>query len=295
MARINLTAAFLLVLGCSSTDTDADANADTDADADTDTPTTDAASSGDAGSEDDSEDDSEDTGDVPETLRGVRTCELNELVIMDGAVWMRVWNEVGMHDCPDDWLASIDSEVYAVGGPRWRSIDTANPLGGTPDFGMPQEVPAGLGYPMVEAAAVELFPVSVLEGQLGAPIETLDDIPLEVRRTMLDTTLFSTQYVVAEVDRVFTTEFVHFAGQRVFIIDDGECQYAMKYYTSIIDAELVDEDAVATLGDRFTQLPEGFSFSVQTFDEDLVIREDEGLQYVLTDEFGNSYDRFACD
>ena len=69
---------------------------------------------------------------------------------------------------------------------------------------------------------------------------------------LLDTTLRSTGYAVSEVSREFPTEFVHFAGQRVFVLNDGQCDYAMKYYTSIFDPELVNEDAVATLGERFT-------------------------------------------
>lgn len=230
-----------------------------------------------------------------QSQRGVRICELNELFVSGETLSLRVWNDVGLHDCPDAWLAAIDRDVYAVGGPRWRSIDEATPIDGVPDLGTPQEVPAGLGYEMVEAAVVELFPIAALEGQLGITIETLDDIPLEVRRMILSNTLLSTGYAVTEVQREFQTEFVYHAGKPVFVLDDGACQYAMKYYTSIVDPELVDEDAIATLGERFTQLPAGYSFSVQSFESDLVIREDSGVQYVMTDEFGNSYDRFGCE
>lgn len=230
-----------------------------------------------------------------QSQRGVRICELNELFISEGSLSLRVWNDVGLHDCPDEWLAAIDPDMFAVGGPRWRSADEVTPISGTPDLGRPQEIPAGLGQQMVEAAVVQLLPLTALEGQLGVTIANLDDIPIEVRRMILGNTLYSTGYAVAEVEREFSTEFVHYAGQRVFVLDDGECQYAMKYYTSIVDEDLVDEDAIATLGDRFTALPPGYSFSVETFEEDLVIVEDNGVQFVMTDEFGNSYDRFACD
>lgn len=230
-----------------------------------------------------------------ETARGARICELNELIITDGMIGIRVYNDVGLHDCPDEWLAQIDPEMYAVGGPRWRSVDRAVALGDAMSDATPEEVPAGLGYQMMEAATVELFEVSVLEEKLGVAIETVDDLPSAARSALLEATLRSTTYAVAEVSRGFSTELVHYAGQEVFVLDDGACQYAMKYYTSIYDPELVDEDAVATLGERFALLPDGYSFSVRTFDEDLVITEDEGTQYVMTDEFGNSYDRFACD
>ncbi len=306
MKRILLINALLVFSGCSSDDSDAasddsttttgstgavgDAGSTTTTEATEDTGA--AESSGDGGSTGPGVVDTDADAD---SLRGVRTCELNELYIAADALWMRVWNEVGLHDCPDDWLAAIDADAYGVGGPRWRSVDTAVPIDGMPELGTPEEVPPGLGVSMVEAAAVELFPLSALEMQLGLTIETFEDIPAQARRMLLDATLFSPDYVVTEVERVFTTEFTHRAGQRVFILDDGQCRYAMKYYTSVVDPDLVDEDAVATLGDRFTQLPESFTFSVETFDEDLVIVEDAGLQYVLTDEFGNSYDRFECD
>ena len=46
-----------------------------------------------------------------ETIRGVRTCELHELILLDDTVGIRVYNEVGLHDCPDDWLAQIKESV----------------------------------------------------------------------------------------------------------------------------------------------------------------------------------------
>ena len=230
-----------------------------------------------------------------ETIRGVRTCELNELIILDDMLGIRVYNDVGLHDCPDEWLAQIDADAYGVGGPRWRSVDQAVPLDDDALDAEPQEVPEGLGYQMQEAATVSLMALSVLEEKLGITIETVDDLPAAARSALLDATLRSTGYAVSEVSRGIPTELRYYAGQDIFVLDDGECRYAMKYYTSVYDAELVDEAAVATLGERLTHLPDGYSFSVQTLDEDLVIIEDEGLQYVMTDEFGNSYDRFACD
>lgn len=289
--RLSFTTVLLLLAGCASTDT----NASGDTDETSETGDTGETTSMDGGEDEGDEADTGETDGEPETARGVRICELNELYIDGDALWLRVWNDVGLHDCPDEWLAAIDPDAYGVGGPRWRSVDSVVPIGDMPQLGAPQEVPPGLGYSMVEAANVELFPLAGLEEQFGTTIETLDDIPAPAFRMLLDTTLFGSSYVVSEVQREFTTEFVHFAGQRVFVLDDGQCQYAMKYYTSIVDPELVDEDAVATLGDRLTQLPEGFSFSVEVYDEDLVIVEDQGVQYVITDEFGNSYDRFACD
>jgi len=234
------------------------------------------------------------TSEARPTIRGQRICELNQLAVEDGYLVMNVYNDMGMHDCPDAWLEQIDPTQYAIGGPRWRSADYATTLGDAPEL-VPVETPPGLGYDMALAASVALVEVSMLEEQLGTTITTIDDVPSAARTMLLEATLRSTDFRVAEVQREFLSEFTHYAGQDVFVLDDGSCEYAMKYYTSVFDAELVDEDAVATLGDRFTQLPEGFSFSVQVFDDDLIISEDQGIQYVMTDEFGNSYDRFRCD
>ena len=245
------------------------------------------------------EDVEDDASEAPESMRGTRVCELFELRVEGEHLAMDVWNSGALHDCPDEWLAAIDSSRYAVGGPRWRSVDeqrTVDAEGEPVEFdGEPLEVPAGLGQDMFLAAQVQLMPLAGLEQMLGVSIESIEDLPPQVHQTILDATLASEDYAIREVSRELTTRMVHHAGNDVFVIDDSECRYAMKYYTSIIDPTLTNEDEIAKLADKFQHLPEGWSFEVLRFEEDLVIAELDGTAIVLTDEFGNSYDRYACD
>ena len=119
-------------------------------------------------SSDDTETDAADIVETRETIRGERICELNELFILGDSLGMRVYNNAGLHDCPDAWLQQIDPLQYAIGGPRWRSSDQVNPLGDAQPDGIPEEVPEGLGYDMVVAATVTLMELTALEMQLGA-------------------------------------------------------------------------------------------------------------------------------
>lgn len=84
-------------------------------------------------------------------------------------------------------------------------------------------------------------------------------------------------------------------GNPVYTLFDGECSYAMKYYTSAFDPTLTNETAIAGLAGRFERLPDGYTFSIQTFDQDQYILDLDGEQEVMTDEFGNSHDLLSCN
>ena len=120
-------------------------------------------------SADDAEPDTVDTAQMRATIRGERICELNELFVLDDSLAIRVYNNAGLHDCPDVWLQQIDPLQYAIGGPRWRSADLVITLGNAEVDAMPEEIPEGLGYDMVEAATVTLMKLSDLETQFGHP------------------------------------------------------------------------------------------------------------------------------
>lgn len=236
---------------------------------------------------------------VRQSIRGVRTCELMELAIVDDILTFVAWNEGFLHDCPDEWLAAVDRTRYGVGGPRWRSIDAIEQLD-SDGHTIPEpeeivaEVPSGLGYDMLKAAEVPFIPIADLEVQLGITIETIEDIPVPVRQNLLADAISSDGYQVFEVARAEYTSMTHHAGAQIFTLNDGQCRYAMKFYTNVTDPELTDEAAIATLGQRFTQLSPEFSFEVITLEEDLVIAEVDGTAHVIADEFGNSYDRYTC-
>jgi hypothetical protein len=236
------------------------------------------------------------------SMRGQRICELYELTLDEGQIVANIWNNFGFHDCPDAWLEQIDRADFFVGGPRWRSVDEAVVVDEAGELVAPpsddshvvREVPAGLGLTMGLAARVPL-PITVdqLERQLDREITSMDDLPRQARQTLLSQLESSDAYSVTEVERQQLTVMTHVAGSEIFVLHDGRCDYAMKYYTSIYDASLVDEGAIAQLGDKLS-LPPGFSFEVRVLDEDLRVEELDGLAHILTDEFGNSYDRFRC-
>ena len=243
------------------------------------------------------------------SIRGERNCELFELGIEDDNFILIVWNNASMgHDCPDDWLAQIDRNAYYVDGPRWRTLDlqlavddnrtlvsSDNPLDMNSEAVI-REVPEGLGLNMFLAAKVTLAPVSRVEENVGVTINSLDDVPDNLRLGLMSgrASQDAGGYIIKEVDRQQSTFWVYRAGNPVYLLSDGECAYAMKYYTSAINPDLTNVEAIADLNNRFQNLPEGFTFEVRTFAEDRYIADLDRKQHVLADEFGNSYDRFAC-
>lgn len=234
------------------------------------------------------------------SIRGRGTCELLELALIGDQIGFRVWNDGFMHQCPDAWLATVDRERYTVAAPRWRSVDALEALDDDDSvIGAPtpivMELPGAEGQPMQFAAEVGFAPISAIEEQLGVEIEDLDDIPPMARAGLMQRGLGGESYQVAEVQRAQFTRMTHYAGAAIFTLSDGACRYAMKYYTGVVDPALDDEATIATLGERFERLPEGYSFEVITLEDDLVITDVSGVAHVLTDEFNNSYDRYACD
>ena len=139
-----------------------------------------------------------------------------------------------------------------------------------------------------------LAPVAIVEERTGLTIDTIEDVPDQLRQQLLGGDAGDGPYSIVEVGRQIPTVMVYSAGQNVYLLNDGQCSYAMKFYTSQTDPELTDEAVVAELGERFTELPENYRYEVRVLDEDLVIADVDGLQYVIVDEFGNSYDRFDC-
>ncbi len=247
--------------------------------------------------------------DLP-SIRGERNCELFDVGLIDGKIVFNVWNNAGQgHECPDDWLAGIDRNQYYVDGPRWRPLDHVLNIdedgslvfdrsGAGDGSAVVREIPEGSGFTMFRAATVELGPANRVSSRFDGPdsIETIDDITPELRRNLLDVVEPDPEsgYTVTTVERAIKTLMVFRSGNPVYTLSDGECSYAMKYYTSAFDPTLTNEAAIAGLAGRFERLPDGYTFSVQTFDQDQYILDLDGQQDVMTDEFGNSYDLLSC-
>ena len=241
-----------------------------------------------------------------EPTRGTRNCELFDTVIEGDQLVVNVWNNAAQgHDCPDDWLASIDSRYYFVDGPRWQPIDyalsvdddlnfildEASFLGGDPVI---REIPEGSGITMVLAATVELGPARAIADNFDVELDDSGIVPFELEQAIFGQFYGDNVYEISEIDRVFNSFWVYKAGNPVYVMSDGECEYAMKYFTSSENQLLTNEEIIADLNSMFEEMPPEYTYEVRQFSEDVHILNLDGLQYVLTDEFGNSYDRLWC-
>ncbi|MEM8857307.1 MAG: hypothetical protein AAGD96_03250, partial [Chloroflexota bacterium] len=241
-----------------------------------------------------------------ETNRGARDCELFNVVIEGDQLVMHVWQNGGQgHDCPDDWLASIDPSEYFVDGPRWQPIDYILSLDDDLNFILDeatflerdpviQEIPEGSGITMVLAATVEIGPIQTISNNLDIELDESGVVPPKLKQMIFGNFYGDDVYGISEIDRVFNTLWVYKAGNPVYVISDGECEYAMKYFTSIENKSLINEETVADLNSQFEEIPPGYTYEVRQFSEDVYVLNLDGVQFVLTDEFGNSYDRLWC-
>ncbi len=236
------------------------------------------------------------------SARGVRTCELYELRIDGEFFVLDIWNNRDMHDCPDEWLAQIDESSFYVGGPRWRTVDlfmaideNGEPADASDMFGEDAiaEIPAGLGLDMALAATVTLVEASKIERRDGIEVTTLDDVPAQTRQLLLGSTS-AKPYEIQQVDRLAGTLIRYLAGEPVYTLDDGRCTYAMKYFTSKLNRSITDASALVGLGAEMAQVPDGWTYEIRTFDEDAYIIDTDNKQFVVEDEFGNSYDLLWC-
>ncbi|HZJ25741.1 MAG TPA: hypothetical protein VFF40_01790 [Acidimicrobiia bacterium] len=74
--------------------------------------------------------------------------------------------------------------------------------------------------------------------------------------------------------------------------DDGRV-FVMQSYSLELDPTLTVAD-LAGLGDRLA-LPDGWSFSARTLDEDLIVTDIDGVATVIQDDLHNTYQLSATD
>ncbi|MEM8896279.1 MAG: hypothetical protein AAGC88_16995 [Bacteroidota bacterium] len=241
-----------------------------------------------------------------ELNRGNRNCELFDVAIEEDQLVINVWNNAAQgHDCPDDWLATVDTRSYFVDGPRWQPVDHiisvddnlnlildgASMLEGDPII---REIPEGSGITMLLVATVELGSARRIANNFDIELEDSGDVPPELQQALFAQFYDDASYEITEVDRNFNTFWVYKAGNPVYVLSDGECEYAMKYFTSSENRLLTDEEIIFDLNSLFEEMPSEYTYEVREFSVDIHILNLDGLQHVLTDEFGNSYDRLWC-
>ena len=85
--------------------------------------------------------------------------------------------------------------------------------------------------------------------------------------------------------------FVFQKGKPVFILDDKEgTPWVMQAFSKIKDPALT-YDSLKTLGSKL-KLSDGWKYRVVVLDKELVISTPQGYNWIVQDEFGNTYD--AC-
>jgi hypothetical protein len=195
-------------------------------------------------------------------VRGSRYCELLFLRATEAGIQATVYGTQGLSYCPQaDWdaidTAPLAGEMEALfvirNGPRVWLVDSVQKN---------------------DVQASERRTFGELEMNRLATVDITD--PSTVGRP----------YTWQEVDR--RTVFTFDAGSTEFFLTDADGnRYVMQAFSQQIDPT-IDESALSTLGERLT-LPEGWTYSVETIDEDLVIETMVTPARVLQDEFMNSY------
>lgn len=200
----------------------------------------------------------------PDGLRDVRYCEVLLLSQEDGRFGAEVWNTLGLNDCPQEQWDALDGAAIAeergvltalLNGPRYWTLDTI-----VSDIGQDMETTTFGEMEMFRAATVDLG----------------TELPSQ------------TPYTERGVAR--ETVFRFKAGSEVHELTDPDGQrYVMQAYARIVDPTQTI-DTLAGLGDRL-ELPEGWTFSTRTLDEDLDLVSLDGVATVVQDELQNTYQR----
>jgi hypothetical protein len=218
----------------------------------------------------------EDRGDVPTVeptpfeavaqrtgVRGARYCEFFVVERTGAELRGKVYNTLGLNDCPGALWAAADTErlkthlgALAVtrNGPRCFMMD------GLATQSVGDEVLTLEGLTMRLAAVVRIAP-----SQLASP----------------------KPYVETTIER--TTEYTFLAGKPVYelVPPAGPC-YVLQSYAQIVDASVTIE-SLAGLADRL-RLPDGWRYRARTLEQDLVLRTN-GEIVVLQDDLENTYQR----
>jgi hypothetical protein len=207
-----------------------------------------------------------------EQLRDDRYCEIIPVTRDKATIKSEVYNTLGFNDCPADvWVTITEdmvNEEYGslqakLNGPRHWMMDAIIGSGSSVDS--PTFTFGGEG-------GIQMQRRGVLETKVG------------------DDTVGEQYYVPNQVER--DTVFVYDAGKPVFELTDPDGHvYMIQSYSQIVDPNL-SYDQLAGLGSRL-QLPEGWSFSTRTLDEEfqLTTQSTDGIAYVINDDLLNSYQR----
>jgi hypothetical protein len=194
-------------------------------------------------------------------LHDARYCEILELqgAIPDARV--KVWNTIGLNDCPAAWWDSLDAGAVAD------------------ELGAELVVLNGPRHFLMDAASGKVGKSRLIAGKRLRKVAT---IPIESAADLVQT-----PYAERIVER--RNSWTWNAGRRVYklIAPDG-ARYVMQAYSQIRDPELAIGD-LRSLADRL-ELPLGWRYRTHRLRRDLVLRAG-GAATIVQDELLNTYQR----
>lgn len=201
-----------------------------------------------------------------DTMRGLRYCEVLLLNLTEAGLQAEVYNSYPLNDCPDDVWRGLDGAAIAesegvpfalLNGPRYWLMDSVERLD---DGSVIERTFSG------SAGKIGMNRYAVVT--LGTP-DTIGQA-----------------YVPQSVDR--RSRFTFQAGSTIFVLTDANgARYVMQSWSQQRDPEL-DETNLADLGSRL-DLPDGWTFDVETLATDLVIDSTGSPAQVFQDELMNTY------
>jgi hypothetical protein len=201
-------------------------------------------------------------------VRGARYCELLLVALGPAGLEARVYNTIGLNDCPAALWQSLDLAALKAqfgvleilpNGPRYWLMDRMVAAPRSP------EVVSFGGLDMQLAATIRLTPGAGLRQAMGQP------------------------YTEHSINR--DTQWIYNPGSTVYeLVGPDQRVYVMQSYCQIVDATL-DEQALATLGQRL-HLPAGWSYRARQLDAELNVRTVGAQAVVVQDELRNTYQRF---
>ncbi|NQX88001.1 MAG: DUF1330 domain-containing protein [Halioglobus sp.] len=196
-----------------------------------------------------------------------RYCEVLLFYPTEAGLRADVYNSMPLSDCPSDLWDALDADQIAsdygaqaagLNGIRFWVLDDI--AGERPD----QPVIENFGgIQMRLAASVAVAPDATERGLPG---------PYKINRVSRDTV------------------FHYVAGRQVYELEDADgTRYRMQSFTQgqDPDQQLID---LQRLGERL-DLPQGWSFHVVLLQENAALATLDGIAEVITDDFGNTYQR----
>ena len=203
---------------------------------------------------------------APVSMRGLRYCEVLLLNLTEAGLRAEVYNTYPLNDCLDDVWRGLDGGAIAqteavpfalLNGPRFWLMDAVERLD---DGSVIKKTFSG------SAGGMDMNRYAVVA--IGTP----------------DT--IGKAYSPQKVDR--KSRFSFLAGSEIYVLTDSSGQrYVMQSWSQQRDPALTEGD-LADLGSRL-DLPEGWTFSVETLENDLVIDSTGAPAQVFQDELMNTY------